>query len=256
MMYGLDKDSKGCIAEEINRSYVLLGILIVKTQFSPQIFALYAIGLVLGTAYSVPPLQLKRFPVFAGSIIAFVRGFLLNFGVYYAVREALNVPFKVNPTVVFIASFMTVFASVIAVTKVIALHEHHTFSSLTAVDYYHVVNTFSICSLLNSQDLPDVEGDKLYNVSTFASKYGVVRTAAGASTLLSLAYLIAIALPFAPFRVNSFNKLAMVLGHSLYLTYFMSSYSELDAENATSLKRFYKVIWNLFYLEYCLYPFI
>jgi homogentisate solanesyltransferase len=94
------------------------GIAIVKTQFSPQIFALYMIGLILGTTYSVPPLQLKRFPVFAGSIIAFVRGFLLNFGVYYAVREALSVPFKVNPTVVFIASFMTVFASVIAVTKV------------------------------------------------------------------------------------------------------------------------------------------
>jgi len=99
-------------------TYCIIGIAIVKTQFSPQIFALYMIGLILGSAYSVPPLQLKRFPVFAGSIIAFVRGFLLNFGVYYAVREALSVPFKVNPTVVFIASFMTVFASVIAVTKV------------------------------------------------------------------------------------------------------------------------------------------
>ena len=106
------------------------------------------------------------------------------------------------------------------------------------------------------QDLPDVEGDKLYNVSTFASKYGVVRTAAGASTLLCLAYLTAIALPFVPSLRNSFNKAAMVMGHSLYLLYFLSSYSELDAENATSLKRFYKAIWNLFYLEYCLYPFI
>jgi homogentisate solanesyltransferase len=47
-----------------------------------------------------------------------VRGFLLNFGVYYAVREALGVIFRWNPVVIFIAGFMTVFASVIAVTKV------------------------------------------------------------------------------------------------------------------------------------------
>jgi homogentisate solanesyltransferase len=76
------------------------------------------VGVMLGTIYSVPPIQLKRFPLFAGSIIAVVRGFLLNFGVYYAVREALSIPFQWNPVVVFIASFMTIFASVIAVTKV------------------------------------------------------------------------------------------------------------------------------------------
>ena len=54
----------------------------------------------------------------AGGIISIVRGFLLNFGVYYAVREALMIPFVWNPVVAFISSFMTVFASVIAVTKV------------------------------------------------------------------------------------------------------------------------------------------
>ena len=54
----------------------------------------------------------------AGGIISIVRGFLLNFGVYYAVREALTIPFVWNPVVAFISSFMTVFASVIAVTKV------------------------------------------------------------------------------------------------------------------------------------------
>ena len=79
---------------------------------------MYLMGIVLGTIYSVPPFQLKRFPIFAGGIIACVRGFLLNFGIYYAVRESLEIPFVLNPVVVFISSFMTVFASVIAVTKV------------------------------------------------------------------------------------------------------------------------------------------
>jgi hypothetical protein len=77
-------------------TYTHSGVSVVKTQFSPLIFKLYMTGMVLGTLYSVPPIQLKRIPICAGTIIAFVRGFLLNFGVYYAVREALGVSFQVK----------------------------------------------------------------------------------------------------------------------------------------------------------------
>lgn len=38
----------------------------------------------------------------AALTIAFVRGFSLNFGVYYAVRESLGIAFQWNPIVVFI----------------------------------------------------------------------------------------------------------------------------------------------------------
>ena len=119
-------------AWQIVISCLVAGLAIVKTQFSPLIFKLYVLGATLGSIYSVPPLQFKRFPLLAGGIIAVVRGFLLNFGVYYAVREALAVPFVWNPVVGFVSSFMTVFATAIAITK----------------------------------DLPDVEGDIKYNIST------------------------------------------------------------------------------------------
>ena len=99
-------------------SCLVAGVTIVKTHFSRQIFALYILGTTLGTIYSIPPFQFKRIPVLAGGIIATVRGFLLNFGVYYAVREALGISFRWNPVVTFISAFMTVFASVIAITKV------------------------------------------------------------------------------------------------------------------------------------------
>lgn len=205
---------------------LLTGIGIVKTQFSSQIFGLYSIGIVLGTLYSVPPIQLKRKAFFAGSIIAFVRGFLLNFGVYYAVREALEIPFKWNPVVAFISSFMTCFATVIAITK----------------------------------DLPDVEGDKKYDIETFASKYGVGTVARLASALLTLAYVAAVAVPFVPALGGpSFNRAPMVGGHAAFLVYFLWSFLKFDKDadsTPVSLKRFYKSIWNLFYLEYCLYPFI
>lgn len=94
------------------------GPTIVFNTFSPLIFRLYSFGLLIGGLYSVPPFSFKRFPVLAGLTIACVRGFLLNFGVYYAVREALGLSFQWNPAVLFLARFMTVFAGIIAVTKV------------------------------------------------------------------------------------------------------------------------------------------
>merc|ERR1712127_646213 len=109
------------------------GPLLVYNFFPPLLFKLYMMGLVLGGIYSVPPIRTKRSAVLAGLTIAVVRGFLLNFGVYYAVKDAIGSSFSWSPKVTFIARFMTMFATVIAVTK----------------------------------DLPDVEGDKAYNMSTF-----------------------------------------------------------------------------------------
>jgi homogentisate solanesyltransferase len=85
------------------------------------------LGTFLGMIYSVPPFRTKSNPILAGLTIATVRGFLLNFGVYYAVKDAIGAPFSWSPKVSFIARFMTAFATIIAVTK----------------------------------DLPDTEGDKV-----------------------------------------------------------------------------------------------
>ena len=67
--------------------------------FGKFIGVLYSIGLFLGMIYSVPPLRLKRFAVPAFLIIATVRGFLLNFGVYYAARSALKLSFQWSPAI-------------------------------------------------------------------------------------------------------------------------------------------------------------
>lgn len=75
----------------------------------------------------MPPIRTKKNPILAGLTIATVRGFLLNFGVYYAVKDAIGAGFGWSPKVTFVARFMTIFASVIAITK----------------------------------DLPDIEGDKV-----------------------------------------------------------------------------------------------
>lgn len=109
---------------------VVTGPVLVRAFFPRLLFRLYSFGLGLGAIYSIPPIRTKKNPILAGLTIATVRGFLLNFGVYYAVKDALGLPFSWSPKVAFVARFMTAFASVIAITK----------------------------------DLPDIEGDKVCNL--------------------------------------------------------------------------------------------
>jgi homogentisate solanesyltransferase len=179
------------------------------------------IGWTLGGIYSVPPIRTKRNPLAAGLTIAIVRGFLLNFGVYYAVRDAIGMSFVWSPKVSFIARFMTVFASVIAITK----------------------------------DLPDVDGDRAYNISTFATRVGVPAIARGASLclLLNYAHAILTGLLSGP---GAFNALPMIGGHAALAAMLVSRYRALEPEKLPSIKRYYKHIWDLFYLEYALYTLI
>ena len=76
------------------------GVALSWGVFGREIGTLYAFGLTLGAVYSVPPLRLKTKPVPAFLIIATVRGFLLNFGVYSAVRAALGLQFIWSPAMV------------------------------------------------------------------------------------------------------------------------------------------------------------
>ncbi|DBA83085.1 TPA: hypothetical protein ACH3X2_006614 [Trebouxia sp. C0005] len=198
------------------------GLVIVATKFGSLITKLYSFGLFLGTIYSVPPLRLKRFAVAAFMIIATVRGFLLNFGVYHAVRAALGLPFVWSPVITFVTSFVTVFATVIAITK----------------------------------DLPDVEGDRKYNIDTLATRFGA-RTISfvGAGLLLAnyvAAIILAIRMP------GSFRAPVMIGGHALLALVLVWQTAKLESEAYTgpAIQAFYRFIWNLFYSEYLLLPFL
>lgn len=199
----------------------ILGPTIVYNYFPALLFKLYMAGWTLGAIYSVPPLRTKRNPLAAGLTIATVRGFLLNFGVYYAVKDAIGAPFVWSPKVAFIARFMTAFASVIAVTK----------------------------------DLPDVDGDRAYNISTFATRVGVSRIANGASICLLLNYVHAI-LTGVLSKAGTFHAIPMIGGHGVLALLLANHYGELKSESLPSIKKYYKHIWDLFYLEYLLYTLI
>lgn len=198
------------------------GVAIVAFNFGRLITALYSFGLFLGTIYSVPPLRLKRFPLPAFLIIATVRGFLLNFGVFYATRAALGLPFSWSPSIIFITTFVTIFATVIAVTK----------------------------------DLPDIEGDRKFQIDTFASRMGVRAIAFLGSGLLLVNYVGAIAA--ALLLRGSFRVPLMVVAHALLALTLTFQTWKLDSEKYSkeAIAEYYRFIWNLFYSEYCLLPFL
>lgn len=231
--YGIDKVNKPFLpiaagdlsvpaAWALVAGLATLGIGIVATNFGPLITTLYSLGLFLGTIYSVPPLRLKQHPVPAFLIIATVRGFLLNFGVYYATRAALGLPYEWSPSVVFITTFVTVFATVIAITK----------------------------------DLPDIEGDKKFNISTFATKMGVRNISFLGAGLLLANYVGAIVAAF--YLPQAFRRNIMVAGHAIlglcliYQTWLLDT-AKYSKE---AIADFYRFVWNLFYSEYALFPFI
>ncbi|KAL6336961.1 hypothetical protein AAG906_036275 [Vitis piasezkii] len=202
--------------------FAVAGILIVGSNFGSFITSLYCLGLVLGTIYSVPPFRMKRFPVAAFLIIATVRGFLLNFGVYYATRAALGLPFMWSAPVVFITTFVTLFALVIAITK----------------------------------DLPDVEGDRKYQISTLATKLGVRNIAFLGSGLLLVNYIGSILA--AIYMPQAFRCSLMIPAHAILAAGLIFQARVLEQANYTkeAISDFYRFIWNLFYAEYIIFPFI
>ncbi|KAK7244703.1 hypothetical protein RIF29_39529 [Crotalaria pallida] len=202
--------------------FAVAGLLIVGLNFGPFIFSLYTLGLFLGTIYSVPPFRMKRFPVAAFLIIATVRGFLLNFGVYYATRAALGLAFEWSSPVVFITTFVTLFALVIAITK----------------------------------DLPDVEGDLKYQISTFATKLGVRNIAFLGSGILVMNYVVSILA--AIYMPQAFRRWLLIPAHLIFALSLIFQARVLEQANYTkeAISGFYRFIWNLFYAEYAIFPFI
>lgn len=161
-------------------------------------------------------------PLPAMACIVLCRGFLLNYGVNDAACAALGVPFVWKFPVAFITGFVTCFAVIISAAK----------------------------------DLPDVEGDKKENVKTFATWLGTGKVAMASIALLMLNYAAAIYLGFT--QPSQFNSALMVGGHLVLAGCLISQATRLHMTGYSQegIKNFYRFIWNLFYAEYALYPFI
>jgi homogentisate phytyltransferase/homogentisate geranylgeranyltransferase len=181
-------------------------------------------SVLIGTAYSLPPIRLKRFPLWASLCILSVRGAIVNLGLFLHYTDQLGLPLHIPGKLWALTAFVLLFSIVIAIFK----------------------------------DIPDLEGDRQFNITTFTVQLGQARVYQLARILLSLCYVgMILSLPW----LSDVNRPFIAATHSLLLTIFWwRSYRvQLPQEALISGKKltfpmFYQFIWQLFFLEYLLYP--
>jgi homogentisate phytyltransferase/homogentisate geranylgeranyltransferase len=182
-------------------------------------------SLAIGTAYSLPPIRLKRFPFWASLCIFTVRGAIVNLGLFLHFSQQFEGIDGIPVDVWALTLFILVFTFAIAIFK----------------------------------DIPDLEGDRLYNISTFTLRLGQQAVFNLARWVLTVAYLAIILVgAFLPSTNAAFligtHTLALVV---LWRQSFKVDLDDKQGKNAAgklSYTAFYQFIWKLFFLEYLIFP--
>jgi homogentisate phytyltransferase/homogentisate geranylgeranyltransferase len=208
-----DLSKKGAI-----RIVWIVGIiaLLASAYLSLAFCALIFVIMAIGTAYSLPPLNLKRNHIAAASAISIVRGVLVNIGFYIHFRYQFFHDASFNPVILPLVVFITSFSIGIAWFK----------------------------------DIPDTEGDAQYDFGTLALSLGRKRALQAGMCVVSFGYLSVIASAF--FNLLP-SGMFLIITHVLALSLFLIMGSRLDLQNDSAIKRFYMIFWGLFFLEYILF---
>lgn len=193
--------------------------LIAQNRF---LFLTVSLSLIIGTAYSLPPIRLKRFPFWASVCILVVRGAVVNFGLYLYFATQFGLGTAIPARIWALMLFVLVFSFVIAIFK----------------------------------DIPDLEGDRQFNISTYTLRLGRKKVFSIARWVLTACYGgLILAAPFLPGINAPFLMAAQGIG--ILSFWWLSRRVDLDVsptKKDISYPDFYQFIWKLFFAEYLLFP--
>ncbi len=182
------------------------------------LFATIAVVFVIGSLYSLPPVRLKRFPLLAAAAITVARAVVGNVGVYLTYSAHLTGTASLPPHVLLFVSFMLGFVVVIAVMK----------------------------------DIPDIDGDRRYEIATFVGRLGARRTLLLCHLILTTCYVATIVAAFA--GVSHIQRTVLLGTHALALVVLWARAARLDPNDHEAVVAHYMFIWKLFYLEFAAFP--
>jgi homogentisate phytyltransferase / homogentisate geranylgeranyltransferase len=192
----------------------VLPVVLALTQGWIELVSVLA-AMLVGTAYSAPPLRLKRFPTLAALSISAVRSLVVNVGIYAHFAGTLRgVPGPVWALTLFVAPFSVAIALL--------------------------------------KDVPDAEGDRRFSIATFTVRLGprpVLRLALAA---LSVAY-VGMAI-LGPLALPEAQPIVLSGGHLAALALLWAWRARVLPEDHASVARFYMRVWALFFLEYVIVP--
>jgi homogentisate phytyltransferase / homogentisate geranylgeranyltransferase len=201
-----------------------IALALIPALMAQNIYLMLTVGLslIIGTAYSLPPMRLKRFPFWASVCILVVRGAIVNLGLYLYFATQLGLGSVVPARIWALTLFVLVFSFAIAIFK----------------------------------DIPDLEGDRQYNISTYTLKLGRKKVFSLARWVLTLCYGgLMLAAPFLPGVHSLF--LIVAQGISILSFWWLSRRVDLDPSPTPkdiSYPDFYQFIWKLFFAEYLIFP--
>jgi len=192
--------------------------IVLAIFLSPWLLATVGISLAIGTAYSVPPLRLKRFSLLAAICILTVRGVVVNMGLFGYFSQGLIQQAIFPPSVLFLTLFILIFTVAIAIFK----------------------------------DVPDMEGDQKFQIQTFTLILGKPFVFQITRGVITLAYgtMILAGVGFLPV-VNPYFFIGF---HGVLLVLFWWYSLNVDLDDKIAIADFYQFIWKLFFLEYLLFP--
>ena len=195
----------------------VLPLALAVTQGLVEILAV-VVSLLVGVAYSVPPLRLKRWPALAALSISGVRALVVNLGVAMhfglTLGDTTHIPAGVWVLTVFVAPFSVAIALL--------------------------------------KDVPDIEGDRAYRIATYSVRLGGAIVLRAGLALLGAAYLgIAAA---AWFLLDGWAAVFLSATHLMALAALVVAARRTDPADRDVFTGFYMFVWRLFFLEYVMVP--
>lgn len=192
--------------------------LILAGFTGPYLLAMVGVSLAIGTAYSLPPIRLKQFPFWAAICIFSVRGAIVNLGLFLHFNWVLKQNLSVPPAVWVLTLFILVFTFAIAIFK----------------------------------DIPDMEGDRQYNITTFTIRLGKETVFNLARWVLTTCYagMISVGL----FHFAEVNSFFLIITNFAALSLMWWQSKKVDLQDKSAVTNFYQFIWKLFFIEYLIFP--
>ena len=174
------------------------------------LFLLIAVILLLGIAYSVPPIQLKQHHLPAALAITIVRGVLVNIGMAIHFSVVLNGNYTIQPVIYPLTIFISAFSLAIAWYK----------------------------------DLPDRAGDAHFGFRTFPLLYSP-KTA----LYLGAAFVMA-AYGWCIYWSYKASESLLMYSLTVLGVAFLLHVKNVRLNEQISIKRFYKLFWVFFFATY------
>ncbi len=188
--------------------------LLIAVYFGKYLLLTVIATLILGTAYSLPPIRLKRYYFWAAFCIIAVRGIIVNLFLYIHFQYLINGDSSIPLSIWVLTASIFVFSIAIAWFK----------------------------------DIPDMEGDEQYKINTLTLRLGAGRVFLIGNLLLGATLVFMCVLPFI---LNlQVHRTIFVVSHVLMLIIYIVVILSANLKNKISVRRFYLSIWLLFFMEY------